>query len=125
MNELTKAQEEILKALWKIETGAVSDVLDALPEPKPAYNTVATVLKVLENKKYVSHKTYGKTNVYYALISKSKYAGFHIKNLLRDMYDNSLKQMVSPFLNSNKINLNDLEELKSLIDKEIENKKSG
>ena len=125
MNELTKAQEEILKALWKIETGAVSDVLDALPEPKPAYNTVATVLKVLENKKYVSHKTYGKTNVYYALISKSKYAGFHIKNLFRDMYDNSLKQMVSPFLNSNKINLNDLEELKSLIDKEIENKKSG
>ena len=125
MNELTKAQEEILKALWKIETGAVSNVLDALPEPKPAYNTVATVLKVLENKKYVSHKTYGKTNVYYTLISKSKYAGFHIKNLFRDMYDNSLKQMVSPFLNSNKINLNDLEELKSLIDKEIENKKSG
>lgn len=125
MNEITKAQEEILMALWKIETGAVSDVLDALPEPKPAYNTVATVLKVLENKGYVDHKTYGKTNVYFALISKSKYAGFHAKNILMDLYDQSLKQMVSPFLNSKKISLNELEELKILIEKEINSKKSG
>lgn len=125
MNEITKAQEEILMALWKIEKGAVSDVLDALPEPKPAYNTVATVLKVLENKGYVDHKTYGKTNVYFALISKSKYAGFHAKNILRDLYDQSLKQMVSPFLNSKKISLNELEELKILIEKEINSKKSG
>lgn len=125
MNEITKAQEEILMALWKIEKGAVSDVLDAMPEPKPAYNTVATVLKVLENKGYVDHKTYGKTNVYFALISKSKYAGFHAKNILMDLYDQSLKQMVSPFLNSKKISLNELEELKILIEKEINSKKSG
>lgn len=125
MNEITKAQEEILIALWKIESGAVSDVLDALPEPKPAYNTVATVLKVLESKGYVDHKTYGKTNVYFALISKSKYAGFHVKNIFRDLYDHSLKQMVSPFINSKKISLTELEELKTLIEKEIDNKKSG
>lgn len=125
MNEITKAQEEILIALWKIESGAVSDVLDALPEPKPAYNTVATVLKVLENKGYVDHKTYGKTNVYFALISKNKYAGFHVKNIFRDLYDHSLKQMVSPFINSKNISLTELEELKTLIEKEIDNKKSG
>ena len=125
MNEITKAQEEILIALWKIESGAVSDVLDALPEPKPAYNTVATVLKVLESKGYVDHKTYGKTNVYFALISKNKYAGFHAKNIFRDLYDHSLKQMVSPFINSKKISLTELEELKTLIEKEIDNKKSG
>ncbi len=125
MNEITKAQEEILIALWKIESGAVSDVLDALPEPKPAYNTVATVLKVLESKGYVDHKTYGKTNVYFALISKNKYAGFHVKNIFRDLYDHSLKQMVSPFINSKNISLTELEELKTLIEKEIDNKKSG
>ncbi len=124
MNEITRAQQEILMALWKIETGAVSDVLESLPDPKPAYTTVATVLKVLENKGYVSHKTYGKTNVYYAKVSKNKYAGFHVRNILSDFYDNSLKQLVSPFLNHKKIRLIDLEELKSLIEKEIESKKS-
>lgn len=125
MNEITRAQEEILIALWKIENGAVSDVLEALPEPRPAYTTVATVLKVLENKGYISHRTYGKTNVYYAVISKSKYAGFHLKNIMHEMYDNSLKQMVSPFLNNKKISLTELEELKNMIEKEIENKKSS
>ncbi|NJK94285.1 MAG: BlaI/MecI/CopY family transcriptional regulator [Bacteroidales bacterium] len=65
MEEITKAQEEILRALWEVKEGAVSDVLNNLPDPKPAYTTVATVIKVLERKGYVSHKTYGKTHVFF------------------------------------------------------------
>lgn len=125
MNEITRAQEEVMVALWKIETGAVSDLLDVLTNPKPAYNTVATVLKVLENKGFVSHKTYGKTNVFFAIISKKQYANFHTKNTFKKLYDHSLKQLISPFLNSKKISLSELEELKTMIEREIENKKSN
>ena len=123
MKEITKAQEEILMALWTIKDGAVSDVLDALSEPKPAYNTVATVLKVLEKKGYVSHKTYGKTNVFFTIISKKIYAKHHIKNIFKELYNNSINQMVSPFIKNKKVSLQELEELKNILEKEIKNKK--
>jgi len=83
MKEITKAQEDLLKALWEIKEGAVSDVLDSLSEPKPAYNTVATVIKVLEKKGYVSHKTYGKTNVYFPVIAKKEYAQHIMKDTFK------------------------------------------
>src|SRR5262245_47643155 len=74
MEEITKAQEEVLRALWEINEGAVADVIAKLPKPKPAYTTVATVIKVLEKKGYVDHKTFGNTHVYYPLVSKEDYA---------------------------------------------------
>jgi predicted transcriptional regulator len=119
MQEITKAQEDILKTIWEIETGAVSDVLDKLPEPKPAYNTVATVIKVLEKKGYVAHKTYGKTNVYHALVSRDDYG----RNVLRDaftgLFNRSLNQMVSHLISSNEISLAELEELRKMDESEI------
>jgi predicted transcriptional regulator len=123
MKEITKAQEDLLKALWKIKEGAVSDVLESLPEPKPAYNTVATVIKVLEKKGYVAHRTYGKTNVYYALVSKKDYAQHVMKDTFRGLFNGSLHQMVSAFVRSKEVSLNDLEELKEMLEKEIENKR--
>lgn len=124
MQEITKAQEEILKALWEIEEGAVSDVLDVLSEPKPAYNTVATVIKVLEKKEYVSHKTYGKTNVYFPLISKKEYAQTVVKETVKGFFNGSLHQMVSFFVKNKDISVSELEELKSMLEKEI-NKKAN
>lgn len=121
MKEITKAQEEILKTLWKIKEGAVSDVLDALDEPKPAYNTVATVIKVLEKKGYVAHKTFGKTNVYCATVAKKDYANHIIKSTLKGLYNNSLNQMVSFFVKNKKVSLNELEELKKMLEEEIKN----
>ena len=91
MKEITKAQEDILKALWEIKDGAVSDVLEVLPEPKPAYNTVATVIKVLEKKEYVSHKTYGKTNVYFPVISRKEYAQHVLKDAYKGLFNGSSK----------------------------------
>ena len=123
MKEITKAQEDILKALWQVKDGAVSDVLDRLPEPKPAYNTVATVIKVLEKKGYVSHKTYGKTNVYFPMVSQKEYAQHIIKDTFKGLFNGSLNQMVSFFVKSKDISLNELEELKTMVEKEIENKK--
>jgi len=123
MKEITKAQEELLKALWEIKEGAVSDVLDNLPEPKPAYNTVATVIKVLEKKGYVAHKTYGKTHVYFAVVSKKDYAQHVMKDTFRSLFNSSLPQLVSSFVTNRDVSLQELEELKEMLETEIKNKK--
>jgi BlaI family penicillinase repressor len=122
MKEITKAQEDILKALWEINEGAISDVLDILPEPKPAYNTVATVIKVLEKKEYITHKTYGKTNVYFPLITKKDYAQSVLKDTAMGFFNGSLNQMVSFFVKNKDLSINELEELKNIIEKEINKK---
>ena len=123
MKEITKAQEDILQALWQISDGAVSDVLEVLPEPKPAYNTVATVIKVLEKKGYLSHKTYGKTNVYYAVVAKQDYARYVLKDSIKGLFNGSINQAVSFFVKENKeVSLNELEELRNYIEEEIKNK---
>ena len=123
MKEITKAQEEILKAVWEIENGAVSDVLERLPEPKPAYNTVATVIKVLEKKGYLVHRTYGKTNVYNALISRNDYAQQVVRNTFTGLFNRSLNQMVSPLIQNKEISLTELEELRQIVESEINKQK--
>lgn len=123
MKEITKAQEDILKAIWGIKEGAVSDVLDILPEPKPAYNTVATVIKVLEKKGYVDHKTFGKTNVYFAIVSQKDYAHKIAKETIKGLFNGSLNQMVSYFVKSKKVSINELEELKAILEEEIRKQK--
>ncbi len=121
--EITKAQEDILKAVWEIENGAVSDVLERLHEPKPAYNTVATVIKVLEKKGYLSHRTYGKTNVYYALISRNDYAQQVVRSTFTGLFNRSLNQMVSPLIQNKEISLTELEELRQIVESEITKQK--
>lgn len=123
MEEITKAQEDILKAVWEVENGAVADILDKLPEPKPAYNTVATVIKVLERKGYVGHKTYGKTNVYHALISRKEYANKVIKDAFTGLFNRSINQMISPFIKNREISIAELEELKLMVESEIKKQK--
>lgn len=123
MKEITKAQEDILKAVWEIETGAVTDVLERLPEPKPAYNTVATVIKVLEKKGYLGHRTYGKTNVYFALISRSDYAQYIVRDAFTGLFNKSINQMVSPLIKNREIGIAELEELKQIVESEIKRQK--
>ena len=123
MKEITKAQEDILKALWEIGDGAVSDVLDGLSGPKPAYNTVATVIKVLEKKGYISHKTYGKTNVYFPVITKKDYANHVLKETFKGLFNGSVNQMMSFFVKNKEISLTELEELKDMLEQEIQNQK--
>ena len=124
MQEITKAQEDILKALWRIKEGAVSDIVEAITDPKPAYNTVATVIKVLEKKGYVSHKKFGKTFVYFPLVSKMDYGKHVVSSTLKGIYNNSFNQMFSHFVKNKEVSLSELEELKKMIDQEINNQKS-
>ncbi|HOP58772.1 MAG TPA: BlaI/MecI/CopY family transcriptional regulator [Bacteroidales bacterium] len=124
MIEITKAQEEVLKVIWEIKNGAVTDILNNLPDPKPAYNTVATVIKVLERKAYVSHRTYGKTHVYYPLVSREEYANHVVKEAFTGLFKGSLQQMVSPFIRNRNISISDLEELRHILESEIDKKRS-
>ena len=123
MTEITKAQEEILRILWEINDGAVSDIIDRLPEPKPAYTTVATVIKVLEKKGFVSHKKYGKTFVFFPVVSKKDYAHYILGNTFSGLFNNSFSQIMSFFVKQNNVSLNELEELRQLVNKEIQKQK--
>jgi predicted transcriptional regulator len=120
MNEITKAQEDVLKAIWEVENGAVSDIMEKMPDPKPAYTTVATVIKVLERKGYVAHKTYGKTHVYHALVNRKEYANHIVREAYTGFFNSSLNQLVSPFIKNKDISLTELEELKRMLESEIE-----
>ncbi|MDF1547938.1 MAG: BlaI/MecI/CopY family transcriptional regulator [Bacteroidales bacterium] len=123
MQELTKAQEEILQVLWEIKEGVVTDVIEKLPEPKPAYNTVSTVIRVLEKKGYVTHKAYGKTHVYFPKVSKQEYRQHFLSGSLSGFFNNSVNQLVSFFVKQKKLSINELEELRKMIDQEIEKQK--
>lgn len=124
MEEITKAQEEILRVLWEINEGAVSDVVEKLPNPKPAYTTVATVIKVLEKKGYVAHRKFGNIHVYYPVVTKKAYAKYVLKDAYKGLFNGSLNQLVSFFVKDKDVSVSDLEELKKLIDQEIKKQKS-
>ena len=113
--ELTKAEEQIMQAIWQVDKGFAKDILEVLPEPKPAYNTVLTVIRVLVNKGFVKFNTYGKSNEYYPTISKNEYSMGQLQNLKKKYFNNSSKQMLSFFLKENKLEINDVDEILKMI----------
>lgn len=119
MKELTKAEEEIMQILWKIKKGFVKDIVVMIPEPRPAYNTVSTIVRILEKKGFVDHKAYGKTHEYFPIVSKDIYTKTFMKGVVKDYFSNSFKQMVSFFTNEQKISLKELEEVKQMMESEI------
>ena len=94
MRELTRAEEEVMQILWKIRRGFVKDILEHFDEPLPAYNTVSTIVRILQDKGFVSHKAYGRTHQYYPLVSKEDYSKMHLKTFVKDYFSDSFKKMV-------------------------------
>lgn len=111
LKELTKAEEEVMQILWKNGKGFIKDFLEEFPKPKPAYNTVSTIIRILETKGFVDHKSYGKTFEYFPLVSKKQYSDFIMKSMMKNYFGNSFKQMVSFFAENNKLSIKDLDEL--------------
>jgi len=124
MKELTKAEEQIMQILWKIERGFVNDILEGFPFPKPAYNTVSTIVRILEKKEFVSHKAYGKTHEYFPLISKDEYTKTYLKGFLNNYFSNSYQQLVSFFSNDNNLSMKELEEIREMMEQQIEKQKN-
>ncbi len=115
VKELTRAEEQIMQELWDLKAAFVKEIIDRLPEPKPAYNTVSTIVRILETKGVVAHRAYGKSHQYYPLISKEQYRNFATRKLLNGYFDNSARNMLSFFLKEEKLNLKEADELMKLI----------
>jgi predicted transcriptional regulator len=111
MQDLTKAEEEIMHYLWKFGECLVRDIVDAMPEPKPAYNTVSTIVRILEKKDFVGHKENGKSYIYYPLISKADYSRFSLKNLIQGYFGGSYKKAVSFFVQDEQLSVQEVESL--------------
>lgn len=124
MKELTKAEEQIMQILWKLDKGFVKEILACLPEPKPAYNTVSTIVRILEKKGFVSHKAYGKTHEYYPIISKEEYTRNFLKRFVENYFSDSFKELVSFFAKDKKMDVSELEEIIKTIDREIQKQKA-
>ena len=117
IKELTRAEEQLMQILWQIKKGIVKDVMEHLPEPKPAYNTVSTFIRILESKGFVSYTAIGKSHEYFPLVSKEEYQNFATNKLMTGYFDNSVKRMFSYFVNKEKIDMNEADEIIELIEK--------
>ncbi len=123
MKSLTKAEEEIMIILWDIKIGFVNEVLEKLSNPKPAYNTVSTIIRILEKKGFVAHETHGRSHKYYPIISKETYRKRYFSNFLGNYFENSTQQFASFFASGQDVSLKDLEAIKQMFEQEINRKK--
>jgi predicted transcriptional regulator len=114
--QLTKAEEQFMQVLWELGEASVKEIIEQLPEPKPAYNTVSTIIRILETKNFVSHKPKGRGYIYYPLIEKTDYTNQSLHKLMDGYFGGSFKSMVSFFVKKNDV---DIAELESIL-KEIE-----
>lgn len=122
MKELTKAEEQVMQVLWQLEKGFVKDVLDQMPEPKPAYNTVSTIIRILEKKGFVSYTAYGKTHEYYPLVKKDEYRHYYLKNFMSGYFGGSFKRLVSFFAKEENMDIQELEEMLKHVKQDINQK---
>jgi predicted transcriptional regulator len=116
---LTKAEEDIMQILWQLEKANVAAIIAQLSSPKPAYNTVSTIVRILESKGFVGYEKQGRGHLYYPLISKDEYSYQTLQKLKDNYFKGSIKQMVSFFVNNNDISIKELESIL----KEINHKK--
>ncbi len=125
MKQLTKAEEQLMQVLWDIKRGYVRNILDKLPIPKPAYNTVSTIIRILEKKGFVSYVAHGKAHEYYPLVSKTNYRRNYFSRFIQNYFGNSYQALTSFFTNEQNLSLSELEDLRRLLDDEIKRKKKG
>jgi len=122
---LTRAEEEVMQILWEIEKGMVHDLLEKFSEPKPAYNTVSTIIRILEQKGFVGHKAYGRTHEYFPVISKTAYTKSSFRGFMTNYFGNSYKSLASFFTTDGKLSIRELEEIQKTINEEIKKQKEG
>ncbi len=125
MEDLTAKEEEVMQILWVLNKALVRDIMSELPNSKQPYTTVASIVRILEKKGFVSHKPYGKTHEYFPLISKAEYRRRKFKGLITQYFDNSIESVVSFLAKEEKISPKEFEELTRMIAKEQENAKKN
>ncbi len=108
---LTKAEEEIMQVLWRLDKAFVKDIVDDMPEPKPHYNTVSTIIKILGDKGFVAYESFGKSNRYYALVKKDDYTRRSMKQFVKGYFEGSYTNMLSFFAKEKNISIEELESI--------------
>lgn len=119
--ELTKAEEQVMLHLWNLNKGFLADIVETFPEPRPAYTTIATVIRVLVKKGFIGFTAYGKSNEYFPVVSKDQYFKGKARNILTNFYHSSPSKLVSFFATDESLSIEQLEEIRKLIDERIEN----
>ncbi|MFN3801245.1 MULTISPECIES: BlaI/MecI/CopY family transcriptional regulator [Belliella] len=119
MRNLTRAEEQVMQILWEAEKGFVKDLLEKMEEPKPAYNTVSTIIRILERKGFVQHKAYGKSHEYYPIVSKDAYRSHSIKNLLSGYFNGSFTKLASFFAKDENLDVKEVEKILNEVKDEV------
>jgi BlaI family transcriptional regulator, penicillinase repressor len=121
--QLTNSEEQLMEHLWKLEKAFMKDLLEAYPKPKPATTTVATLLKRMIDKKFIAYTEFGNSREYYPLVKKTDYFSKHVNGLIKNFFGNSASRFASFFTTETNLSASELEELKKIIDVEIQKKK--
>jgi BlaI family transcriptional regulator, penicillinase repressor len=126
MKELTKAEEQVMQYTWNLEKGYLKDIVEQFPDPKPAYTTISTVIRVLVKKGYIGYNTHNKVHQYYPLVPKDVYFKKHFKGIVKNFFNGSATSFASFFTESDELSLSELEKIRQLIDSRIDKlKKNG
>ena len=122
MRQLTRAEEQVMQVLWDLKDAYVRYIIDRLPEPKPAYNTVSTIIRILEKKGFVDYNAHGKAHEYYPLVTKKSYRKSYFKGFLNNYFGNSYQNLASFFTKEQDLSLEELGKIRKMIDEEIDRK---
>lgn len=116
MKTLTKAEEQVMQYLWEMNGGFVREIIEQYPHPKPAYNTVSTIVRILENKEFLTHEAFGKSHKYLPSVSKEEYRTYTAEKVVEGYFDGSAKNLVSYFIKDKNMNTSDLDEILKIIE---------
>lgn len=117
MKQLTRAEEEIMQILWRLKKSNVAGIIEKMPEPKPAYNTVSTIVRILESKGFVDHEKVGKGYHYFPLVERETYSNQSMNKLMNNYFNGSFKSMVSFFVRKNDLDTKEVESILKEINK--------
>jgi predicted transcriptional regulator len=115
IRELTKAEEEVMQILWRLKKGFIKEILERFDEPRPAYSTVSTIIRILQDKGFVNYRAYGRTYQYFPVISKDDYRKVRLSSFVKDYFSNSYQKMVSFFAREDSITLDEMEEIMEVV----------
>ncbi len=118
MERLTKAEEPVMQLLWKLKKAFVKEIIEQLPDPKPPYNTISSIIRILEEKGMVAHQTFGKTHQYYPIISKTAYSKSLFKYLMSDYLEGSYAHLMSFIVQDDNLSEEEIKELQNMIKKQ-------
>ena len=118
MVKLAKREEQIMQVFWDLQKAYIRDIIPSLPDPKPHYNSVATIVKILEEKGFLDHETTGNMHYYFPVISRESYQKFALKDIVSQYFDNSYPRMLAFFAKEQNMSEKELNEIVQIIKNE-------